>query len=185
MSHSTRRQFIAASSASLIGATTAFPAVGASRRKIDRRIETAILDLQETSDGLARLLDTSAGVLLMPRVRRAGLGFGAAYGEGALLIGRVPVEYYSVAAASFGLQIGIQQYASALFFTSESRLAKFRRRDGWTVGADLEYTAWDKGDAADIDTNTASDEVYGVVFSQEGLHIGATLEGAKYSRISR
>jgi lipid-binding SYLF domain-containing protein len=185
MSNSTRRQFIAATSAGLIGATTAFPAIGASRRKIDRRIDSALADLEETSSALGQLIDTSAGVLLMPRIRRAGLGFGAAYGEGALLIGRAPVEYYSVAAASFGFQIGIQQYASALFFTSEKRLAKFRRRDGWTVGADLEYTAWDKGDTADIDTNTSSDEVYGVVFSQEGLHIGATLEGAKYSRISR
>ncbi len=185
MSYSTRRQFIAASSASLIGVTTAFPAAAASRRKIDRRIDTAISDLENTSAALANLLDTSAGCLLMPRVRRAGLGFGAAYGEGALLIGRAPVEYYSVAAASFGFQIGIQQYASALFFTSEHSLAKFRRRDGWTIGADIEYTAWDQGDAADIDTNTSSDEVYGVVFSQEGLHIGATLEGSKYSRITR
>jgi len=121
----------------------------------------------------------------MPRVRRAGLGFGAAYGEGALLIGGAPVEYYSVAAASFGLQIGIQQYASAIFFTTEDRLSKFRRRDGWTVGADLEYTAWDQGEAADIDSNTYKEETYGVVFSQEGLHVGATLEGSKYSRISR
>tara|TARA_R110002096_G_scaffold97354_4_gene217057 strand:+ start:64050 stop:64607 length:558 start_codon:yes stop_codon:yes gene_type:complete len=185
MSHTTRRQFIAATSAGLIGTATAFPAIAASRRKIDRRIENAISNLQNKAPNVAQLLDTSAGVLLMPRVRRAGLGFGAAYGEGALLIGQAPVEYYSVAAASFGLQIGIQQYSSALFFTNEDRLAKFRRQDGWTVGADLEYTAWDIGDSADIDTNTISDEIYGVVFGQEGLHIGATLEGSKYSRISR
>lgn len=185
MSISTRRQFIAATGAGVLGTATGFPAVAASRRKIDRRIESALQNLQENSPNLATLIDSSAGVLLMPRVRRAGLGFGAAYGEGALLIGRAPVEYYSVAAASFGLQIGVQQYSSALFFTNEDRLAKFRRRDGWTIGADLEYTAWDLGDAADIDSVTASDEVYGVVFGQEGLHIGATLEGSKYSRISR
>jgi lipid-binding SYLF domain-containing protein len=185
MSISTRRQFIASSSAGIIGTAAGFPAIAANRRKIDRRIDSALRDLEENTPNLAGLVDSSAGVLLMPRVRRAGLGFGAAYGEGALLIGRAPVEYYSVAAASFGLQIGIQQYSSALFFTSEKRLAKFRNRDGWTVGADLEYTAWDLGDSADIDTVTASDEVYGVVFGQEGLHIGATLEGSKYSRISR
>jgi lipid-binding SYLF domain-containing protein len=185
MSISTRRQFIVASSAGLVGATTGFPAIAASRRKIDRRIDSALSALSDAGPNLSSLVDSSAGILMMPRVRRAGLGFGAAYGEGALLIGQAPVEYYSVAAASFGLQIGIQQYSSALFFTSEERLAKFRRRDGWTVGADLEYTAWNLGEVADLDTNTASDEVYGVVFSQEGLHIGATLEGSKYSRISR
>jgi len=185
MSHSTRRQFIAASSACAFTIGSTGTAFAASRRKIDRRIDSALLDLQDVSPQLQQLVYSSAGILLMPRVRRAGLGFGAAYGEGALLIGGAPVEYYSVAAASFGLQIGIQQYASAVFFTTEDRLAKFRRRDGWTVGADLEYTAWDQGENADIDSNTYKEETYGVVFSQEGLHVGATLEGSKYSRISR
>lgn len=185
MSHSTRRHFIAASSASVLTFGSSSSAFAASRRKIDRRIDSALIDLQTVSPELQQLTDTASGILLMPRVRRAGLGFGAAYGEGALLIGGAPVEYYSVAAASFGLQIGIQQYASAIFFTTEDRLSKFRRRDGWTVGADLEYTAWDQGEAADIDSNTYKEETYGVVFSQEGLHVGATLEGSKYSRISR
>ena len=114
-----------------------------------------------------------------------GLGFGGAYGEGALMVGGAPVQYYSVLAGSFGFQIGIEQYSSALFFGTDNRLNKFRSRDGWTVGADLEYTAWDQGEDADIDNHTVLETVYGVVFGQEGLHVGATLEGSKYSTITR
>ena len=61
----------------------------------------------------------------------------------------------------------------------------FDRQDGWTVGADLGYTLIDQGDVVDIDSNTYLDDVYGVIFGQEGLHLGITLEGSKYSRIVR
>lgn len=185
MSISTRRGFILSSGAAIASTSLASPALAASRNKINRRISSAIRLIREEMPQISELFDQSAGVLLMPRVRRAGLGFGAAYGEGALLIGEAPVQYYSVAAASFGFQIGVQQYSSALFFTDEHKISKFRRQDGWTAGADLEYTAWDKGDTIDIDTNTGSDRIYGVVFGQEGLHIGATIEGSKYSKITR
>ncbi|MBT3953662.1 MAG: twin-arginine translocation pathway signal sequence domain protein, partial [Rhodobacterales bacterium] len=40
-------------------------------------------------------------------------------------------------------------------------------------------------DVIDIDSNTYTDDVYGVIFGQEGLHIGISLEGSKYSRIVR
>jgi lipid-binding SYLF domain-containing protein len=72
-----------------------------------------------------------------------------------------------------------------MFFTSERSLSRFRRQDGWTVGADLGYTLIDQADVVDIDSNTYSDDVYGVIFGQEGLHFGISLEGSKYSRIIR
>ena len=72
-----------------------------------------------------------------------------------------------------------------MFFTSENSLSSFRRNDGWTLGADLGYTMIDQGEVIDIDSNTYSDDVYGVIFGQEGLHFGVTLEGSKYSRIIR
>ena len=184
MTHLNKRAFIAGAGG-LALAPFAGPAFAMKRAKIDRLIAQAEVTLQQEVPSAARLLSESAGYLMMPRVRRAGLGFGGAYGEGALIVGGAPVQYYSVAAGSFGLQIGIEQYSSALFFGTDSRLQKFRSRDGWTIGADLEYTAWDKGEDADIDNNTVLETVYGVVFGQEGLHIGATLEGSKYSTITR
>ena len=83
------------------------------------------------------------------------MDLGTSYGEGSLLIGQAPVEYYSIASVSIGLQFGIQRYSSAMFFTSERSLARvFARQDGWTVGADLGYTLIDQGDVIDIDSNT-------------------------------
>ncbi|THF85396.1 MAG: twin-arginine translocation pathway signal, partial [Sulfitobacter sp. SK025] len=125
----------------------------------------------------------SNGMLVMPLVTEAGLGFGGAYGRGALLVDNVTVDYYSVAKASGGLQIGAQQYAHVLFFMTEQALSQFRRSPGWAAGADLEYVISDRGESVEADTTTALAPVLAAVFGRAGLRIGATLEGTKYSRI--
>lgn len=180
----TRRQTLIGAAACSAAALST-PALAASRQRIDKRLGEAMSLLDNTLPNIAELLDSSAGVVLIPKVRGGGLGVGGAYGEGALLINRVPVDYYSTAMASIGIQIGIQQYHTALFLREQHTLEWFRNGDGWTVGADLEYTAITMGENADIDSKTAAEDVYGLVFGKKGLLVGATLEGAKYSRIVR
>jgi len=57
----------------------------------------------------------------------------------------VTVDYYSAAKGSFGLQIGAQQYAHALFFMTPEALEKFRRGSGWAVGGDIRYASPEEG----------------------------------------
>lgn len=154
---------------------------------IDRRVARALAELDQTVPIAGALRSISHGMLVMPRVTKAGLGAGVAYGEGSLLIGDAPVDYYSVLAGSFGLQAGVQQYNSVLFFTTQAALSGFRARDGWTLGADLEVTLLNHtaAAAARIDTNTLRDPVYALVYGQRGLIVGASIEGSKYSRIIR
>ena len=81
----TKREFIAGTAG--LGMTTlAGPAFAMKRAKIDRLIRQAEDTLRVEVPNAARLLEESAGYLMMPRVRKAGLGFGGAYGEGALIV---------------------------------------------------------------------------------------------------
>lgn len=153
--------------------------------RINMRVNFALEEMREAVPFASKLYNDAAGVLVMPSVAKAGLGWGGSYGEGSLLIGDAPVDFYQVISASVGLQIGIQAFSSALFFMSSERLRKFREKNGWTVGADLEYTLLQSGETAALDSNTYQDTVFGLVWGQRGLHIGATLEGSKYSRIIR
>lgn len=179
----TRRGVILSAGAGALTACTGTASREASR--IDGRVNEAFVEMQDTVPFSNELLAKSAGVLMMPFVAKAGLVYGGSYGEGSLLIGSAPVDYYAMTAASFGLQIGVQKVSSALFFMNSDRLRKFRARNGWTVGADLEYTLLEDGETAELDSNTYKDDVYGLVFGQKGLHVGATLEGSKYSRVVR
>ena len=87
-------------------------------------------------------------------------------------INDVTVDYYSATRATFGLQIGAQQYAHALFFMTEDALGGFRRSSGWAVGADAKYALNDQGETVLADTTT-------VLATNGPLH-GLVLEAIQY-----
>lgn len=150
---------------------------------IDARADSALRYLYDTYPGTQDLGARAAGILVMPVVTEAGLGFGGSYGTGALRVGNATVDYYSAAAASVGLQVGAQQYSHVLFFMTQDALSNFRTSPGWTAGADIEYAVNAEGEVLRADTTTALSPVIAVVFAQSGLRLGATLEGVKYTRI--
>ena len=102
-----------------------------------------------------------------------------------LRIDGVTVDYYSAANASFGFQIGAQQYSHRPLLHDREALADFRTSPGWAAGADLKYALNDRGADLLADTTTLTAPVIAVVFGQAGLIAGATLEGTKYTRILR
>jgi lipid-binding SYLF domain-containing protein len=151
---------------------------------IDARVDATLDYLFTNYPGTTELRDNSAGMLIMPLVTEAGfMTVGGSYGRGALRIGGTTVDYYSATQASFGLQLGAQQYAHVLFFMTGPALMEFRTSQGWAAGADLEYVANNQGGNISVDTTTQLTPVIAVVFGQAGLLVGATLEGTKYNRI--
>jgi lipid-binding SYLF domain-containing protein len=174
-------------------AATALPlsALAAEAATIDARVNLALGKLWKQVS-YARDLSTKAkAMLVMPEVVKGGFIIGGAYGEGSLLLND-PVQgyekkagYYSVAIGSIGLQIGVQTTSHVLFFMTDGALAKFRAADGWEAGVDAEVTFPDAGLNTGLDTTTAQKPVIGVVFAEDGLLIGASLAGAKYSPIQR
>lgn len=151
--------------------------------RLDGRVDATRDYLKSRYPGTMDLMAKSAGILYMPLMTEAGFFFGGGFGRGALRIDDVTVDYYSATQASWGLQIGAQQYAHALFFMTQQALANFRAADGWAVGADAKYALPDQGGSLAADTTTTLAPVIALVFGQSGLIAGATLEGTKYTRI--
>lgn len=150
---------------------------------IDARVDSTLSYMFNNYPGTRALADKSVGMLVMPLVTEAGLGFGGAYGRGALRINNATVDYYASTKGTVGLQIGAQQYAHVLFFMTPEALADFRRSSGWAAGANVEYALADKGEKIRAETTTSLAPVVAVVFGQTGLRLGATVEGSKYTRI--
>lgn len=151
--------------------------------QLDARVDQTLNYLFENFPGTRDVAAKSVGQLVMPLVTEAGFGFGGGYGRGALRVNGVTVDYYSATKASFGLQIGAQQFAHVLFFMTPDALEKFRRSSGWAAGADVEYVFSDRGENIRAETTTSTSPVIAAIFGQAGAMIGATLEGVKYSRI--
>ena len=152
---------------------------------INQKVEIAIQEMTTKYPFTTSLLERSAGLLVIPEAREASLFVGGVYGEGALLIDQIPVDYYSFIAGSVGLKFGVHSISHYLFFLDDGSLRRFRGRDGWAVGADLEFTIIDKSDSFAVSSETHRRGVYSLSITKTGVLFGAALEGGKFSRIAR
>ena len=169
----TRRGFVVAGAATLAGCANG--AVTGSAAQIDANVDDALQRMYSSIPGSREAAQDAAALLVMPSVTKAGLFIGGSYGEGALRIGNATVDYFSVASASLGWQIGGQQFSHVLFFMTPEALRDFRTSDGWQVGVDAEVVVEEEGGAIGLSSTTSNRPVIAVVFGNRGLIVGASL----------
>jgi lipid-binding SYLF domain-containing protein len=160
------------------------PAHAASATEIDHEVDQTLKAFQQIK-GAQAFLPIAKGVLVFPKVYKAGIGIGGEYGEGALRVDGKTVDYYSTAAASFGFQLGAQAKSIVVLFTDEAALKKFRDSEGWKVGVDGSVALVDLGAGKAVDTTNIKDPVIGFIFGQKGLMYNLTLEGSKFTKLDK
>lgn len=179
----TRRGFLAATLAGVAACDNRLSVK--SGAQIDQDVAQSRAQLYQSVPGARELAERSQAVLIIPRIIEGGFVVSGAYGEGALQIGGASVDYISVAAAAVGFQIGGQVFSQALFFLTPQALADFRATDGWQLGVDAEVAVPTEGVGVGASTSTVGTPVVEIIYGQRGLIVGASLEGAKYSRLIR
>ena len=157
----------------------------ASKEKIERRTQKALTEFREDVRGADDVLAKAAGVLVFPSIKKAGIGIGGEYGEGALKVGGQTVGYYSTASASIGFQLGAQARRQIIVFLDPEALEKFRYSDGWEVGVDASVTVVTIGAGGAIDATQLNQPIVAFVFDSKGLMYNLSLEGSKISQIHR
>ena len=160
-------------------------AAAASAVEIDTKVDGTLAEFKKEVPGGAEFLDKAKGVLVFPTVTKAGLGVGGEYGAGALRIDGKTVQYYNIASASFGFQIGAQQYSIVMTFLTNEALEKFRDSKGWEAGVDGSVAIAKWGAGEDINTKTFKDPIVSFVFGNKGLMAGVSIEGSKISKIEK
>jgi lipid-binding SYLF domain-containing protein len=183
MTLTNRRTFIAGLGSTGLLSACGNGIQGVAAPRIDARADHVLDELFSSYPNMSDLRDKSVGMLVMPLITEAGFGIGGSYGRGVLRVNNATVDYYSSTQASFGLQIGAQQYSHVLFFMTNDALQTFRVSSGWAAGADIEYALVDRGENLSAETTTSLSPVIAVIFGQAGLIAGATIEGTKYTRI--
>jgi len=175
----TRRGLIAASA---ILAPIA-PALAASDPELDRAANTALRKLLAESPTAQQLNKTAVAVLVFPKIIKAGFILGGAYGEGGLRQGGKTIGYYNSAAASYGLQAGVQWFGYALFFMNAGALKYLDDSKGFEIGVGPSVVVVDAGMAKKYSSTTLTQDIYAFIFSQKGLMAGLGIEGSKITRI--
>jgi lipid-binding SYLF domain-containing protein len=167
-----------------IGATP-HPVPAASSAEIDRDVDAALARLYATIPSTKHLSGQARGILVFPKIVKAGFLFGAQYGEGALRRQGRRAGYYNTLAASYGLQAGVQAFGYALFFMTDSALQYLEKSGGFELGTGPSIVVLDTGTAKAFTTTTIKEDIGAVFFDQRGLMAGLGLQGTKISRIDR
>ncbi len=160
-------------------------AQAASKVEIDAYVSEALKTFYQSTPAGKSLAAKAKGMLIFPKVYKAGIGIGGEYGEGALRIGGANIAYYSTASASIGFQLGAQRKAQIILFMTHGALKKFRNSEGWEAGVDGSVAIATFGAGGDIDTKTAQQPIIGFIFANEGLMYNLNLEGSKITRLQR
>ena len=160
-------------------------AAAASAQEIDIKVDGALEEFKKEVTGGAEFLNKSKGYLVFPSVIKAGLVVGGEYGEGALRIGGKSEQYYNIASASVGFQIGAQGYTIVMVFLQDDALKKFRESSGWEAGVDGSVALIELGAGGSLDTSNIKDDIVGFVFGNKGLMYNLTLEGSKMTKLNK
>src|SRR5450830_626344 len=154
----TRRMFqtLALTGAALLATGLSAPAaLAADASALSQQAQLSLQQLYKTRPGSEALAKSAKAILVFPKIIKAGLIFGGAYGEGVLYENGLPKGFYNSVTGSFGWEFGV----------------------GPTV------VLVDEGVARNLSTTTLKNDAYAYVFDQEGLMASLSLEGTKISKI--
>ena len=151
--------------------------------EIDASIESALARFSEEVQGSQGYLDGARGVLVIPRMIKAGVVLGMEYGEGALIVDDIKVQYYRAFSTSLGIQLGVGAKDLVILFFDDEAMDDFLYSSGWQAGVDGAVALWTMGTGGSIDTTESQAPIVGFVFGHKGLIAGVSLEGTKFNKI--
>jgi SH3 domain-containing YSC84-like protein 1 len=126
------------------------------------------------------LLNRARGVLIAPRIFKAGFFFGGEGGEAVLLArnshGWSNPAFYTVASASFGLQIGAQESEMVMLVMSD-RAMRALMQDHFKIGANAGLAIATLGSTVEGATTAAAGADIVVWASSSGAYAGISLDG--------
>ena len=151
--------------------------------EIDASIESALDRFSEEVQGSQGYLDGARGILVIPRMIKAGVVLCMEYGEGALIVDDIKVQYYRAFSTSLGIQLGVGAKDLVILFFDDEAMDDFLYSSGWQAGVDGAVALWTMGAGGSIDTTESQDPIVGFVFGHKGIIAGVSFEGTKFTKI--
>jgi lipid-binding SYLF domain-containing protein len=168
----------------LLSLTNTRFAFAASAAELVQASNTALAKLYAAEPNAQMLANNAKGILVFPRIVKAGFIVGAETGDGVLFENGSPTSYYNISAGSYGFQAGVQSYSYALFFMTNSGLNYLVQSQGWSIGAGPSVVVLDHGKAASMTSTTLTQDVYALPFGEQGLMAGMGIQGSKITPIT-
>jgi len=159
-------------------------AIAESEEDLNREGTQALHDLYRTNAMAQDISKRAKAILVFPKIVKAGLIFGGAYGEGELIEG-AKLEYFNSVTASWGWQAGAQSYGYVVFLMNDKAVKYVHESHGWEIGVGPTVVVVNDGVAKNLSTSSLKDDAYAFIFDQQGLMASLSIEGTKISHIKR
>lgn len=179
------KQLLAASGLMLIGLVGSTVSFADSKAEIDANVSRAVKQFYALNSKNKELAGKASGMLVFPRITKAGVGIAGEFGEGVLLVKDKTVGYYNIGGGSIGLTLGLADRSEIIMFMTQASLDKFTNSHGWAVGADASIAVVSAGASGTYDTKTLQKPILGFVFGEKGLIGDLSLEGSKITKIEK
>ena len=176
-----RRLLVIAAAAALVAPAAA---VAADRTALERDASAAFQKLIADVPAAKALSKDAVGVLVFPKITKAGFVVGGQYGDGVLFKNGKAAGYYNTTGASYGLQAGVEQYGYAMFLMTQRALNALNESTGFEIGAGPSVVVVDQAMGKSIDLAEVENDIYAFVFSRQGLMGGMGLTGNKITRLN-
>lgn len=156
----------------------------ATQTELRKAAALSLQELYKTMPFARTLVPKAKAIIVFPRIYKAGFVVGGQTGDGVSLSSTgVPLNYYNISAASYGLQAGAQGFGYALFVMSDKGVEYISKTAGWEIGVGPSVVLVDEGLAKNLTTTTMKDDIYSFVYDQKGLMAGIGLQGSKITII--
>jgi lipid-binding SYLF domain-containing protein len=154
-------------------------------KEINASVDVALDRFFKDIKGAKEFADAAKGMLVMPGIKKAAVGIGGEYGEGALRVKGQSVAYYNFVAASYGWQIGAQAKDMIVVFMTDEALKNFQGSKGWEAGLDGNIAVIELGAGGVLDTKSIKDPIVAFVFDVKGLMADISLKGGKFTKLDK
>ena len=150
---------------------------------IDAGVAPTLTALYAKVPGAKELAGKARGILVFPSVFDGGVVIGGEYGRGALIVDGRTVGYYKTSSVSLGVQVGAQSRSLVLMFMTQDALDRLSANKGWTAGADASVALLHVGANGTLEGGDGAAAVNAFALNNEGLMVGASIDGTKLTKI--
>jgi lipid-binding SYLF domain-containing protein len=151
---------------------------------LDADAEATMAQFKADTEGVAEVLADAKGILVCPKITKAGLGFGAEGGECVLVTGASEKIYYGTFGVKGGFIAGIQSHSMILALNTDEALARFTSgKREWELGVDASVAVAEYGAGGDLDTSNLKSAIVSFIFGQKGLMADVTFKGSRFKKL--
>lgn len=152
--------------------------------ELDTEAKATLTQFVSETKGAEEVFANAKGVLVCPKIRKAGVGVGAERGKCVLTSGADEPLYYQSTALKAGAILGISSHSMILVMNTDAALAKFTSGEReWEFGVDASVAVAKIGVGGDLDTTNLKKDIVSFIFGEKGLIADVTWEGSRFKKL--